>query len=263
MALKTTSCRGCGNSVSYDDSNYATSSIEDLVFGRLCTACKHRRDDDEQRKKDRRSEEDRLERNQEQRKAYEARQEEQFERDREERRAYAARQEELAEELADREENPGDYECPGCRYVTLRANAWRCPKCHYDIPSSYWDQVRREYEAAQKEAERARAEEARHAPLREAQLLVASIRKLVNQKIEHWNSLFWAIALGIGSLGTLFVCTKILGLQSRGGPSFFAVLIAFACSIVNFIAMCLIPILALRSIWLMIMTPIRIGTIDI
>src|SRR4051794_33863624 len=37
--------------------------------------------------------------------------------------------------------NPGDYACPKCLYITLKAEALRCPKCHADIETGYWRRV--------------------------------------------------------------------------------------------------------------------------
>lgn len=34
--------------------------------------------------------------------------------------------------------NPGEYECPHCRYVSLKRNASRCPLCHGIIDDRHW-----------------------------------------------------------------------------------------------------------------------------
>ncbi len=65
-------------------------------------------------------------------------------------------------ELADKLNNPGDYDCPGCDFRTLRYLAKRCPRCHADIndiDAGYWDRVRaREKAQAEKLALRQKAE---------------------------------------------------------------------------------------------------------
>jgi ssDNA-binding Zn-finger/Zn-ribbon topoisomerase 1 len=52
--------------------------------------------------------------------------------------------------------NPGDHECPHCRYRTLRLDASRCPKCHSTISPDHWVPIRRQL-ALQREAEERRA----------------------------------------------------------------------------------------------------------
>lgn len=36
---------------------------------------------------------------------------------------------------------PGDYECPHCKYTSLRKNAFRCPLCHGEVGSGFWQQI--------------------------------------------------------------------------------------------------------------------------
>lgn len=56
-------------------------------------------------------------------------------------------------ELADKINNPGDYDCPECSFRTLQFLARRCPKCHADINHEYWDAVSERRKAqAEKEA---------------------------------------------------------------------------------------------------------------
>lgn len=52
--------------------------------------------------------------------------------------------------------NPGDHECPYCRFRTLRLDASRCPKCHSNISLDHWVPIRRQL-ALQREAEERRA----------------------------------------------------------------------------------------------------------
>lgn len=51
--------------------------------------------------------------------------------------------------------NPGDYECPSCGYITLKYCRNRCPQCQADVPDGYWTPII--------ERERSRAEAARKA----------------------------------------------------------------------------------------------------
>ena len=68
--------------------------------------------------------------------------------------------------------NPGDYDCPHCKYRSLRAGASRCPLCHGEIGGDYWNGVRtREQAAAERKRvmeEEAAAEWIRTAPERAA-----------------------------------------------------------------------------------------------
>lgn len=72
-----------------------------------------------------------------------------------------------------RHANPGEYECPHCKYISLRSKASRCPLCHGEIGNQYWVDVRAGEEAERDRrrvmAEEAAAEEKRTAPARAAQ----------------------------------------------------------------------------------------------
>lgn len=52
--------------------------------------------------------------------------------------------------------NPGDYECPACRMISLRYRASRCPKCQSDVSGHFWEDIR---EAEKAEEERKKQEE--------------------------------------------------------------------------------------------------------
>lgn len=41
-----------------------------------------------------------------------------------------------------RRANPGEYECPHCKYTSLRRDASRCPLCRGAIVSTYWERLR-------------------------------------------------------------------------------------------------------------------------
>ena len=38
--------------------------------------------------------------------------------------------------------NPGDYECPHCKYISLKRGASRCPLCHGEVGSEFWQDLR-------------------------------------------------------------------------------------------------------------------------
>ncbi len=61
------------------------------------------------------------------------------------------------EDLAYKQANPGDYTCPGCKFITLKHEAVRCPKCRWDIPPEYWSAIRAAKEAKIKAAAAAAA----------------------------------------------------------------------------------------------------------
>ena len=56
-------------------------------------------------------------------------------------RENAERARENAERVAEARANPGDYDCPACRYRTLRYCASRCPKCQANVDNEYWLRV--------------------------------------------------------------------------------------------------------------------------
>lgn len=75
------------------------------------------------------------------------------EREEERERERERRHEEIVEErrrASHKEANPGDYECPECRYVTLLRSATRCPKCRAVVDPSYWSPI---FEREKKQAE--------------------------------------------------------------------------------------------------------------
>ena len=45
---------------------------------------------------------------------------------------------EAARESDFRRANPGDYQCPHCKYITLKLGATRCPACHGTPSPDYW-----------------------------------------------------------------------------------------------------------------------------
>jgi hypothetical protein len=71
-----------------------------------------------------------------------------------------------------RRANPGDYACPHCKYISLKGGASRCPLCHGDVGSEYWNPIwaRQRADAERKIAMEAAAaaERIRSAPEREA-----------------------------------------------------------------------------------------------
>ena len=81
----------------------------------------------------------------------------------------ARSREDLAETavyIAHAQNNPGDYDCPSCKFQTLKLRASRCPKCHANIGREYWAPI----EAAIAAAERAATEKwERERPAREAE----------------------------------------------------------------------------------------------
>lgn len=80
----------------------------------------------------------------------------------------------LADKLADKLNNPGDWSCPWCQHYTLLYRAWRCPKCHAQFSPEYYDQYwtevdeeieeeKKEKQREEEERQRQRAEAARKA----------------------------------------------------------------------------------------------------
>lgn len=92
------------------------------------------------------------------------------------------------DELAVKLTHPGDFECPHCRYRTLRRSASRCVKCHGVIEDSFWIEItereRREEEAA--EMKRKEAEAIRHRAALEAKIERDKTERVKRKKQELW-----------------------------------------------------------------------------
>lgn len=52
--------------------------------------------------------------------------------------------------IAHRQANPGDFECPHCKFVSLKMDASRCPLCHGDVGKDYWQTWRANWKAEAK-----------------------------------------------------------------------------------------------------------------
>lgn len=50
--------------------------------------------------------------------------------------------------VAWKQANPGEYECPHCRYITLKRGATRCPTCRGEVALTYWENVTAKEKAA-------------------------------------------------------------------------------------------------------------------
>lgn len=59
-----------------------------------------------------------------------------------------------------KQQNPGDYECPECLFITLKRGASRCPMCQAVIDKGHWTPI---YEAERLTKERLEAEVRRKA----------------------------------------------------------------------------------------------------
>lgn len=94
-------------------------------------------------------------------------------------------QNELREELSHlawKTTNPGDYECPHCRFTSLRRLATRCPTCHGAVGDDYWQPIReREERAAAKALSEAKERAERDARVAAEQ----AAHRLAEQEAEH------------------------------------------------------------------------------
>lgn len=60
------------------------------------------------------------------------------------------------EEALHKQANPGDYQCPGCGFQTLKRGFPRCTRCQWDVAPDYWPGI---FERERKQSEeRARRE---------------------------------------------------------------------------------------------------------
>lgn len=104
-----------------------------------------------------------------------------------------------AAHIAHAENNPGDYDCPSCKFRTLKKGASRCPKCHADPGRQYWVDVaereRLREIAAAEEWERGRPDrEAREAKDR-AKADLEKLKERVTMVIIGIGILFWLFSL--------------------------------------------------------------------
>lgn len=127
----------------------------------------------------------------------------------EEQRAAAERAEAARAESDYRQANPGDYECPECRYITLRRTASRCPKCHATIATTYWvpvlERERRVAEEREREKLRAADEWARGEPERRRKAQAAAEARANLAAEDASGGSGWAVVLVVlvvlGALG--------------------------------------------------------------
>jgi hypothetical protein len=113
---------------------------------------------------------------------------------------------EILSDIAWRTSNPGDYECPHCRYVSLKRDASRCPMCHANPGAEFWQLLReREHDAWQ----RKKAADAEAAKIAEASRLAeAEDARRRAKKDAAVNRVFLSV---IGVLCTLMVLAFAMG----------------------------------------------------
>lgn len=116
--------------------------------------------------------------------------------------------------------NPGDYDCPHCKYRSLKAAASRCPLCHGEVSTDYWNDVRAKEEiAAHAFAERekatkaeAAAEHLRMAPVRAA--AANAVRKRDHDQAVSQAVLGVFLVLGVCFVGGLIACGVVAAIAS-------------------------------------------------
>jgi ssDNA-binding Zn-finger/Zn-ribbon topoisomerase 1 len=119
--------------------------------------------------------------------------------------------------------NPGEYECPHCRYISLKKRASRCPLCHGEVGAEYWNVVSIREEAERKASAAAEArkrilekearilekeaadERARTAPEREAEAAAAAAaaRRTRRGEASRRYALEWGLIGSVWGLVTL------------------------------------------------------------
>ena len=110
------------------------------------------------------------------------------------------RQDESENWLAFKSANPGDYDCPHCRYRTLKLQASRCPKCHGEVSSHFWSKI------AEAKAENARAAEKHRAAEAARQTLIQEQDRALNLKLqEAYRRLPWWRKLSKGTRENLLI----------------------------------------------------------
>lgn len=101
-----------------------------------------------------------------------------------------------ARESDHRRANPGDYDCPNCRYVTLLRNASRCPLCHGRVGPDYWTEVAAREEIERKARAKRAKETAKEAAKERARLAKIAARRREREEAEA-NRMRWVVALAL------------------------------------------------------------------
>ena len=57
--------------------------------------------------------------------------------------------------------NPGDYQCPSCKLISLIDGASCCPMCRKDVPSGYWERIREAERKIERQNRQAKADKQR------------------------------------------------------------------------------------------------------
>jgi hypothetical protein len=101
-----------------------------------------------------------------------------------------------------RRANPGDYQCPHCKYVALKSDATRCPLCRGEIDRAYWKGVRilERAEADRREIQAKQQRAADKAATRERERL-AEIAQQEAEERRRWIILLSIVGIAAGCVG--------------------------------------------------------------
>jgi hypothetical protein len=107
---------------------------------------------------------------------------------------------EAAERASYRQSNPGEYECPHCKYVSLRSDASRCPLCREHIDEAYWQKAHAAKNAA---AERRRVQQEALSAEKEREQEAAALRAEIAKRSERNKRrtivAAWVVAIAIAT----------------------------------------------------------------
>jgi len=198
MGVESTSCSKCGKILRYNAGLFGNYPQSDGLFSRLCSECANDRREEERheerlkasKRRDAELEQDRNSRYEDS--------ERRLEEDREEQRRRHEELEQQAEDAAYEAQNPGDYECPCCFFITLRSGASRCPKCQGSISGEYWNKIYEQEAVEEKIAQEKFQEWERLEPFRDAE---EAREKWVTAKDEVATN--WLLFTGIFLTGIL------------------------------------------------------------
>ena len=113
-----------------------------------------------------------------------------------------------AEHIRYNESNPGTYKCPSCLYIALLHYASRCPKCHDDISSDYWEEIdREESEKRLKNEKKKKIEEELE---KKKRLEEIEKQRIEEEKITPFKVLFGAYLIVFYGVGAIFILGVIL-----------------------------------------------------
>lgn len=112
-----------------------------------------------------------------------------------------------AEDASYRQRNPGEFECPHCKYVSLRSDASRCPLCREHIDRDYWY---RAHAQAKEAADRRRVQQEESAAEKRRNQEARAIQAALAKRKEHNRTAAIVVLCVVAiAIATPFVISRV------------------------------------------------------